>query len=150
MHRKETLIAVAVKNYSIDFGYVPKVSTTPELKKLLDGFYIKALPQDAWGRDFIYKFNERDADQYWLGSAGSDGVFRGFEQNGRWNALDGQDVILIDKPLSWVYAPVIGDWPLPGIASELGTESAPSVNIQFFTRLNPGATRGIVRRGPGI
>lgn len=131
-------VTLAVKNYSIDFGYVPKVSTAQELKKLLDGFYIKTLPQDAWGRDFLYKFNAKDSSQYWLASAGSNGVFKGFDQRGQWSALDGQDIILTNTPPSWVYAPAIKDWSLPDIGGPVEKE-------QYITRQNQVATIGIVR-----
>ena len=136
-------ITGAVKNYSIDFGYAPKVATAQELKKLLDRFYIKTLPQDAWGHDFFYKFNEKDSSQYWLASAGSDGVFKGFDQRGTWTALDGQDIILTNTPPSWVYAPTLKDWPVPDIGAPSGP--GPMVNEQFFTRQNPGTTPAIVR-----
>jgi len=136
-------ITGAVKNYSIDFGYAPKVATAQELKKLLDRFYIKTLPQDAWGHDFFYKFNEKDSSQYWLASAGSDGVFKGFDQRGTWTALDGQDIILTNTPPSWAYAPTLKDWPVPDIGAPSGP--GPMVNEQFFTRQNPGTTPAIVR-----
>jgi hypothetical protein len=140
-------IASAAENYALDFGEVPRAATPEELKKALDGFYIKALPRDNWGRDFIYKPDKEDAGRYWLASAGSDGVFKGFGQSGRWSALDGQDVILTNKPPSWLYAPGMEDWTLPAFGSVgAGSEGAPEPAPEFFTRLNPGATPGIVRR----
>jgi subtilisin family serine protease len=140
-------IAAAIKNHSLDFGYAPKAATPRDLKKALDGFYIKVLPRDAWGGDFIYGPDAEDPERYRLASAGSDGVFKGFGQSGVWRAEGGQDVILTNKPPSWVYAPAIEGWPLPDLAwIGNASESAPAPAPAFFTRLNPGSTPGIVRR----
>ena len=129
-------VARAIKNYSLDFGYVPKAPNISDLKKLLEGPYMFTLPQDAWGKDLIYRFDERDANRFWLASAGSDGKFEGFDQQGRWSTFEGQDIILTNTDPPWVYAPEV-----EGFSLEVVSEDYP-------TRLNPGTTLGIVRHPP--
>lgn len=129
-------IARAIKNYTLDFGYAPKAVNIANLKNLLEGPYISGFPQDAWGKDFIYRFDERDANRFWLASAGSDRKFEGFNQEGRWSTFEGQDIILTNTDPSWVYAPEV-----EGLSLEIVSEDYP-------TSLNPGTSLGIVRRPP--
>jgi len=129
-------ISMAIKNYSLDFGYVPKAANISDLKKLLEGPYIRSLPQDAWGNDLIYRFDERDANRFWLASAGSDGKFEGFHQQGRCHTFDGQDIILTNTDPLWVYAPGVEGLPLVDVSED------------YPTRLNAGTKLGIVRRPP--
>ena len=129
-------VSAAIKNYSLDFGYVPKAANISDLKKLLEGPYIRSLPQDAWGNDLIYRFDERDSSRFWLASAGSDGKFEGFHQQGRWQTFDGQDIILTNTDPLWVYAPGVEGLPLVDVSED------------YPTRLNAGTKLGIVRRPP--
>jgi hypothetical protein len=135
-------IALAIKDYSTDFGFVPRVASAEELGKLLRGAYIKNLPQDAWGHDFLYKFNETKPSQYWLASAGSDGLFEGFDQYGRWEPFQGQDIILTNEPSPWICAPNDKGLALPDVFRTLEQDE------DYPTQLNPGAKQGIVRRPP--
>lgn len=51
----------------------------------------KSLPlEDGWG-NFLY-FKAKDGD-YWIGSAGSDGNFQGFEQTGLYESIEGGDIV---------------------------------------------------------
>jgi len=135
-------IAVAIKSYLLDFGNAPKAANIQELKKLLDLYYIKDCPtQDAWGNDFIYRFDENNPNQYWLATAGSDGKFAGFGQKGTWDTLQGQDIILTNFSPFWIYAPSIKDLPLSDISGNEAQEN-------YTTRLNPGNKLGIVRHPP--
>ena len=129
-------VSVAIKNYSLDFGYAPKAANIDDLKKLLEGPYIRSLPQDAWGNNLIYQFDEGDSNRFWLASAGSDSKFEGFCQQGRWHSLEGQDLILSSADPPWTYAPEIEGIPLAEVLED------------YPTRLNPGTKLGIVRRLP--
>jgi len=129
-------VSAAIKNYSLDFGYVPKATNISDLKKALEGPYISSLPRDAWENDLIYQVDERDPNRFRLASSGSDGKFEGFKQKGRWHTTEGQDLILINAEPPWQYAPEIEDLPLIDV-SEV-----------YPTRLNPGTQLGIVRCPP--
>ena len=66
------------------------------------------LGKDDWGSDLFYKYNK---DSYWLASAGSDKIFKGFGQNGNPNFVNGIDVIysngefvfISNQMLQWIY-----------------------------------------------
>jgi Subtilase family/Type II secretion system (T2SS), protein G len=126
-------ISAAIKNYSLDFGYAPKAANISDLKKIIEGPYIKSLPQDAWGNELFYQCDEGDPGRFRLASAGSDGKFEGFNQQGRWSAFEGQDLILVSPDPPWQYAPQIEDVSVPGASED------------YPTRLNPGTDLGIVR-----
>jgi len=71
----------------------------------------KLLLKDAWGNDFYFKSDENN---WWIGSAGSDGLFEGFDQEGDYKHLDedgndissGKDIIFSGKG-GFVYGPGI-------------------------------------------
>lgn len=71
----------------------------------------KLLLKDAWGNEFYFK---SDAENWWIGSAGSDGQFGGFEQEGEYKHLDeegndistGKDIIFSGKR-GFVYGPQV-------------------------------------------
>lgn len=72
----------------------PKVTAFRDLKSELEPFYIKTLPlTDAWGNNFLYKVTGEKEDIYFVASPGSDGIFAGFDQKGKYTELKGQDII---------------------------------------------------------
>jgi hypothetical protein len=127
---KETMgdmksIGVALESYILDFGFAPKVDTFAELEKILVPYYIKTLPLvDAWGQPFIYvhgqhpiarlndpkiksKIGNAFQDFFFIGSGGSDGRFKGFEQEGFYTDLNGQDIILVNQALIFKMGPLM-------------------------------------------
>jgi len=127
-------VSSAIKNFSLDFGYAPKAANISDLKKVLEGSYMSSLPQDAWGNDLFYQFDDRDSNRFRLASAGSDGKFEGFGQQGRWHTMEGQDLVLVSPGPPWQYAPEIENIPVADVSED------------YPTRLNPGTSLGIVRR----
>lgn len=95
--RNMIVMGKAIKAYITDKGYAPKVAELDQLKTYEDFIpkYIKdekSLPlEDAWGNYLYYK---AEGSNYWIGSAGSDGKFRGFAQKGSYTEMEGKDVIL--------------------------------------------------------
>jgi hypothetical protein len=68
----------------------------------VEPFYIRGLPlRDAWGNEFYYTQNGED---FMIASAGSDGMFDGFDQRGEYDTFEGQDIIY-DSQESFVYGP---------------------------------------------
>ena len=51
---------------------------------------------DAWGNPFHYKIDTKD-NTFWLASGGSDGQFQGFDQEGTFTELVGEDIISYDN-----------------------------------------------------
>ena len=134
-------IVAAIGNYAIDFGYAPKVGTAAEFKKALEP-YSASLPRDAWGNDLYYECDKVRPECYRLASAGSDGVFKGFDQGGRWSEYRGEDIVLTNTAPYWLYTPEIAGLPLPDLDPDKVREES------YETHLNPGTSLGIVRR-PG-
>ena len=91
------LIGNALESYITDRTRLPEGGSLAELAYNRDfvPFYIKDLPaQDPWGRDYFYqKSPGGEIGTYWLASAGSDGLFRGFEQSGRSELQPGMDIV---------------------------------------------------------
>jgi hypothetical protein len=105
------IMARAVHTFKKDYGYPPKVKELDQLKDypgFIPKYIKKLLLEDAWGNYLYYKENGTD---YWLGSAGSDGKFTGFEQKGIYTELEGNDVIFSNG--RFVYAPNIAGVRLP-------------------------------------
>jgi hypothetical protein len=87
------LLGRAIEVFKTDYTYAPKVTELDQLKTYADFVpkYIKALPlEDGWGNYLYYK---AEGANYWIGSAGSDGNFRGFAQKGFYTDFEGNDVI---------------------------------------------------------
>ena len=74
----------------------PQVKSFSELRGLLVPHYVKFIvDKDAWGNDFIYKFDKNNPQNYWIASGGSDGKLEGLDQSGKTKDADtGQDIIL--------------------------------------------------------
>lgn len=82
--------------------YVKKFGSAPEVDSINDlhlypnySPYFKDLTlMDAWGRPLYYR---ADGPRFWIASAGSDGEFQGFEQQGVYRDYSGRDVIFSGK-----------------------------------------------------
>lgn len=97
-------LAMALESYVADNNQLPPGNTLADMKAKLEPFYIKSVPlKDAWGNDFLYKTG-KDL-QYCLASAGSDGVFAGWEQQGLYPVASkadfAQDIILCNATFSF-------------------------------------------------
>lgn len=94
-----------IQSFINDYEYAPDVKKLDELNyyKNFVPLYMKQLStKDAWGNDLYYR---ADGDNFWLGSAGSDGKFEGFEQQGHYSDLAGRDIILTGT--EFIYGPKI-------------------------------------------
>ncbi len=100
-------IGGAIESYLTDNYEVPQVENFSELEGVLVPSYIRKLPlKDAWGNEFYYYHGVGDLNKkYSIASAGSDGIFEGFDQNGGYTDLDGKDIIYSDG--NFVYLPRI-------------------------------------------
>ncbi len=87
-------IGIALDSYAEDWGEFPDVNSMTELKKINGDIfvphYIKYLPLDPWGNEYLIKSKN---DNYWLGCGGSDGVFSGFDQEGLYELAPGKDIV---------------------------------------------------------
>jgi len=94
-----------IQSFIKDYDYAPDVKTLDELNyyKNFVPLYMKQLAtKDAWGNDLYYR---ADGDNFWIGSAGSDGKFEGFDQQGYYTELEGKDIIL--SGTTFVFGPKI-------------------------------------------
>lgn len=104
--RNMYVLGLAIESFKADYSYAPQVKELDQLKSYEDFIpkYIKdegSLPlEDGWGNYLYYREDGRD---YWVGSAGSDGEFRGFAQKGLYSELAGSDLIYHNG--RFVYAP---------------------------------------------
>ena len=148
-------IGNAISDYIIDYSFAPKVKSVQELSTILEPFYIKKIPiKDVWGNDYYYKVDEKEADRYFIGCAGSDGKFLGFNQKGyySYNDLNGRDIILSNSQFK--YCPKVENNLRPKIISTMDdlisigdaiekyiskNASAPRIksNLELFILLNP-------------
>jgi hypothetical protein len=95
-------IGIALEEYKIDLAEVPKVESILELKevKKFVHSYIKKLPlKDPWGNYYVYKYDKDNPQKYWIGSAGKDGKFEGFEKKIK-KAKKNDDIILTGDAIS--------------------------------------------------
>lgn len=83
--------ATAVATYQISRNTLPE-----SLASLVPDFFPRLQDTDAWGNKLIYKIDAR-SQKHWLASAGSDGRFDGFEQEGEYAELAGKDIIFVDS-----------------------------------------------------
>ncbi|MDQ1354526.1 MAG: hypothetical protein QG657_4835 [Acidobacteriota bacterium] len=105
-------------DYLNDFNDALKAKTFKEMMEQDVGngltfpeFYLEQIPEDqvplkdAWGNDFIYKSQN---EIFWFASAGSDGKFEGFAQDGVYLDTDkdiaGKDIIISNK--GFTYFPI--------------------------------------------
>lgn len=91
-------IGIAVESFMTDNYYAPDDISS----KYLTTFYIKRLPVvDPWGNKYLYK--KVDKENYCIASAGSDGIFEGFDQKGKYINTEGKDIIFSNG--TYVYCP---------------------------------------------
>ena len=93
-------IGGAIEFFINEHQFPPRVSSIEELAGYTVGnvpfvpFYLKVLPaKDPWGNGYLYRVEGRS---YWIASGGSDGSFLGFEQQGGYDRLEGQDIVFSD------------------------------------------------------
>jgi len=78
-------------------GKLPEAKSILELAALLQPRYVRGFAiKDAWGNELIYKVDDKNPQNYWIASSGSDGKFQGFNQKGTWEPKKdtGKDIIL--------------------------------------------------------
>jgi hypothetical protein len=112
------VLKTGILDYLNDFKDAPKAKTFKEMIEQDIGngltfpeFYLEQIPEDqvplkdAWGNDFIYKSQN---EKFWFASAGSDGKFEGFGQEGVYLDTDkdiaGKDIIISNK--GFTYFPI--------------------------------------------
>lgn len=106
-------IGRAIESFIEDWTYAPKAGSIQELAAYSETsrgktyrfspFYIRVVQiKDAWEHDFFYKADGKD---YWIGSGGSDGQFKGFDQQGTWDSKNdgGRDIVFSNG--KFVYGP---------------------------------------------
>jgi hypothetical protein len=91
-------IGTTIEDYILDFEKSPEGKTLKDIQSMLEPFYIKKLPlKDAWNNDIYYQYGTGSVKKsYWIGSAGTDGVFKGFSQKGTYNSINNNDLIYKD------------------------------------------------------
>jgi hypothetical protein len=94
-------IANAIEKNLSELGEVPQVNSINELKKYVERYEKFCPVKDVWGNELLYQ--AKDNISYVLASAGSDGVFNGFDQMGKYSELNGEDIIIENG--SWKFAP---------------------------------------------
>jgi len=89
-------IGSAVESFITDNYYAPDDITS----KYLTAFYIRKLPViDPWGNKYLYK--KVGKVNYFIASAGSDGIFEGFDQKGKY--INTEDKVIIFSNGKYVY-----------------------------------------------
>lgn len=86
----------AVNEYVEEYGFAPEIDSVNDLH-LYPRFapYFRDLTiKDAWGNDLYYR---ADGPRFWIASAGSDGKFQGFDQEGVYRDYSGRDLIFSGK-----------------------------------------------------
>lgn len=108
-------------DYQQDFKNAPQAKSITEMlaQDIGNGlpftdFYLEQIPveqiplKDAWGNEYLYKHQN---EKYWIASAGSDGKFEGFGQNGVYldteKEIAGKDIIISNT--GFVYFPIPED-----------------------------------------
>jgi len=81
------LLAYAIESYFVDYMKYPE-----KLSDLYPVFLQDKIEADPWGNHYYYKFGNSD-QEYWIGCAGSDEKFLGFDQEGLYSELEGKDII---------------------------------------------------------
>ncbi|MCX6584073.1 MAG: type II secretion system protein GspG [Candidatus Aminicenantes bacterium] len=112
------ILRTGMLDYLNDFKAAPQAKTFKEMIEQDIGnglsfpeFYLEQIPEaqvplkDAWGNEFIYK---SQSEKFWLASAGSDGKFGGFGQEGVYLDTDkdiaGKDIIISNE--GFIYFPI--------------------------------------------
>lgn len=80
---------------------IPKAKSIAELKEHVERYAPRCPLKDMWGKYFL--FRAVDQGNFEIASAGSDGVFDGFDQEGEYSEFNGQDLIV--ERGQWKFAP---------------------------------------------
>lgn len=87
----------ALESYITDNSKPPEHNSFKEmaLDTNIVPYYIKKMPVlDPWGNEYYYKRTDGgEYGTYWIGCAGSDGVFSGFDQMGNPDLQAGIDIV---------------------------------------------------------
>lgn len=79
----------AIMQYVISTGKAPDISEITELKNMNFPYFSRlGNLNDAWGNRILYFRDEDDESTFFIASGGKDGVFEGWDQNGRYNITD--------------------------------------------------------------
>ncbi|MBN1197252.1 MAG: type II secretion system protein GspG [Candidatus Aminicenantes bacterium] len=86
----------AVDQYVAEYGVAPEVESINDLHLYprFAAYFRDLILKDAWGNDFYYR---ADGARFWIASAGSDGEFQGFDQEGVYRDYSGRDLIFSGK-----------------------------------------------------
>lgn len=85
---------------------VPDAKLAVELRSLVERYTKDAIYKDAWGNDLLFQFG--DGAEFYIASPGSDGRFNGFDNQGFYSSLPGQDIIA--RRGGWRLAPMDTPW----------------------------------------
>lgn len=99
-------ITVALDEAFEEATMVPDATLAVHLKDLVDRYASDVIYKDAWGNDLLFQFG--DGAEFYVASAGSDGRFAGFDNQGFYSSLPGQDIIA--RRGAWKLAPDDVQW----------------------------------------
>jgi len=90
----------AIGDYVEKFGSAPNTGSIGDLHLYprFKPYFQDTLLKDAWGRSLFYK---ADGPRFWIGSAGSDGEFQGFDQEGTYRDYSGRDLVFSGTRFSY-------------------------------------------------
>ena len=85
-------MSTAIESYMADWNKAPAdLSFGGDRTR---AFYIKSFPEkDPWFNDWRYKRDSKNHKIFWIASPGSDNIFNGFFQEGRYDNFHGGDII---------------------------------------------------------
>jgi hypothetical protein len=101
--KRMVVIATALDETFEETSEIPREAYVSELKRYVDRYASKAVLVDAWGNEFF--FSSTNEGQFFIASAGSDGLFDGFKQKGEYPEYKGKDLI-IERGGGWRLAPI--------------------------------------------
>ncbi|HDP95078.1 MAG TPA: hypothetical protein ENN40_06940 [Candidatus Aminicenantes bacterium] len=91
-----TELGKALAQYVEEYGYAPEIDSINDLHLYprFAPYFRNLIIKDAWGNDLYYR---SDGARFWIASAGSDGKFQGFDQEGVYRDYFGRDLIFSGK-----------------------------------------------------
>jgi len=99
-------IASNIRQYKMEFGEFPESGTIeeihPKLKKLKHPFETPL--KDPWGNPYYYIYKPEYKSEFYLYSKGSDNLFKGLDQKGRYDLKElnkGPDVVYFEYLIFW-------------------------------------------------
>jgi len=93
---RKTLDSIRYATMAIQVYQLDEMKLPGKLADLVPIFIKEEQIMDAWGNPFHYKIDTKD-NTFWLASGGSDGQFQGFDQEGTFTELVGEDIISYDN-----------------------------------------------------